>query len=436
MPETTPLRVAIVGAGIAGLGAAIALQKHDGIDVQLYERAHQLQEIGASIALGPNGMRTLERLGVHEALEDDVAFRNKSGRPMVYRHWKTNEVVSVDHHRGKVEYRHQTARYYRPHLQQALLAHIDPSRIHTGKAFAAVEELHHQGDDTLLVSFADGSTVTADVLLGADGINSAVRRSFVPSSAPKWTGWVAFRSVFDAKLVEHIPGVLEEANHWWGHDRTFFASRLGRDLFTVVGGWHGDPDAHAGSPYQASTWNSDGDVAVLREYYKDWHPVVRQMIDASPYTRLYPNTFASSLESWVHGGGRVTYAGDAAHAHGGAFAAGGSLALDDAYAFALAIFHVYPPGSAHKPGEAGIRTALGLYEQTRKAHTDRVLSTVREGNKKKVESLGRTETDEQLRRRMSDRADPAWIHEHDVEAAFAQAVEREGKTPTAEQARL
>ena len=86
MADSSKLRIAVVGAGIAGLAVAIALQKHDGTDVQIYERATQLQEIGASIALGPNGMRTLEKLGVLGALDDEVAFRNKSGYPMIYRY--------------------------------------------------------------------------------------------------------------------------------------------------------------------------------------------------------------------------------------------------------------------------------------------------------------------------------------------------------------
>jgi salicylate hydroxylase len=85
MPESPKLSVAIVGAGIAGLATAIALQKDHGIDVQVYERSEQLQEIGASIALGPNGLKSLDRLGVQNALEDSVAFRNKSGWPMIYR---------------------------------------------------------------------------------------------------------------------------------------------------------------------------------------------------------------------------------------------------------------------------------------------------------------------------------------------------------------
>ncbi len=85
MAQEPLLHIAIVGAGIAGLSAAIGLRDHPAIDIQIYERAAQMQEIGASIALGPNGMRTLDRLGVENALDDSVAFRNKSGFPMIYR---------------------------------------------------------------------------------------------------------------------------------------------------------------------------------------------------------------------------------------------------------------------------------------------------------------------------------------------------------------
>ncbi|KAF7197280.1 6-hydroxynicotinate 3-monooxygenase [Pseudocercospora fuligena] len=422
MADSEKLRIAIIGAGIAGLAAAIALQRHEGIDVQVYERAPELREIGASIALGPNGMKALERLGVHEALSDELAFRNKSGFPMIYRHWKTNEVISVDEHRGDIEYRHRTSRFYRAHLQQALAAHVEPERIHLNKSFVTIGQ--SQETDETLIAFADGSTTSADIILGADGIQSAVRRSFVPTSRPKWTGWVAFRSVFDADFVSHIPGVLDEAYHWWGPDRTFFSSRLGKNLFTIVGGSYSDPDA-ADPLYKDSTWNSEGGLAALKDFYKDWHPTIRAMIEASPYTRMYPNTFASALDTWIHGHRNVTYAGDAAHAHGGAFAAGGSLALDDAWAFARAIFHVFPPDTATKPSKVEITKALQLYERTRKPHTDRVLATVHANNRKAVERLGKEETDEQLINRMRSRADPFWIHEHDVEATFEQVVREE-----------
>ncbi|KAI1078735.1 salicylate 1-monooxygenase [Whalleya microplaca] len=439
MTDTSSLQIAIIGAGIAGLGAAIALKHHPAIDVQVYEKASELKEIGASIALGPNGMRTLERLGVNNALDDAVAFRNKSKHPMIYRHWKSNETVSTDSHVNNVEQRHLTSRFYRAHLQEALAKHVDPSRIHLSKAFESVAL--DAATQKLLITFTDGTTATADIILGADGIHSSVRTFFVPTSSTAWTGWVAFRSVFPISHVAHIKDLPDEANHFWGPDRTFFVSKLGRDLFTVVGSYQADPNA-PNAPYKDSTWNSDGDVNVLREFYKDWSPLVRQIVDAIPYTKVYPNAAAEALETWVLGGGRVTLAGDAAHAHGGAFAAGGSLALDDAWAFASSILHVFPENATRKPTDAELLKALRIYERTRKSHTDRVMRAAHENNVKKLARYSQAaepETDEQLIARIKNRSDPSWIHEHDVQATFAQALKAEEaaeKVASSEQARL
>ena len=84
--DLLPLKVAIVGCGIAGLTAAIALRKHPNINVVLYEKAIELKEIGASIALGPNGLRTLQKLGLDNVIGDEVAYRGPSNIPMIYRH--------------------------------------------------------------------------------------------------------------------------------------------------------------------------------------------------------------------------------------------------------------------------------------------------------------------------------------------------------------
>ncbi len=336
----------------------------------------------------------------------------------------------MDKHAGHVEHRHLTSRFYRAHLQQALAEHVDPSKIHLSKTFQSVKF-----DDVsrkLIIAFADGTTATADVVLGADGIHSAVRTFFVPTARTAWTGWVTFRSVFPQSHLAHIPDLPDEASHFWGPDRTLFLSRLGRGLFTVVGSYQSDPAA-ADAPYRGSAWNSDGDVAVLREYYRGWSPLVRAVVDATPHTRVYPNAAcAEGLETWVLGSpARATLAGDAAHAHGGAFAAGGSLALDDAWAFVSAIRHVFPPegdGRRRRPAtDARVLRALRIYESTRKAHTDRVIRVVHEGNAKKVARLGASETDEELRSRMKDRHDPTWIHEHDVVATLSQVLGEEGK---------
>ncbi|KAF7524947.1 hypothetical protein G7054_g11235 [Neopestalotiopsis clavispora] len=424
MAETTKLQVAIIGAGIAGLAAAIGLRDHPAIDVQIYERAAELREIGASIALGPNGMRTLDRLGVDNALDDSVAFRNKSRHPMIYRHWKTNEDVSVDNHRGHIEDRHLTSRFYRAHLHHALAERVEPSRLHLSKAFSSAD--FDESSQKLTITFTDATTIQADLVLGADGIHSKVRTRYVPTSRTAWTGWTTLRSVFPTSYFSHIPAadVPDEAVHIWGPDRTLFLSHLGQGLFTVVGSAQSDPDA-PDAPYRNATWNSDGDVAVLREYYKNWSPAVQAIINAVPHTRIYPNSTAHGLDTWVLGAGRVTLAGDAAHAHGGAFAAGGSLALDDAWAFAASLYETITPDAVLVPSARDITAALTLYERTRKPHTDRVMQVVAHMNANKVEQIRQQEmiTDEDLRRRMKERADTTWIHEHDVTECFRNALE-------------
>jgi len=326
--------------------------------------------------------------------------------------------VSVDNHHGIVLPRHRTARFHRAHLHEALQAHVPPSTIELRKAFKSVKL--DEASDNLLLSFEDGSTARADLLLGTDGIRSAVRRQFVPDSNPKWTGWVAFRTVYDINRLKGLGDVLDEANHWWGPNRSFFSSPLGKGLFTIVGSHYSDPDA-PDTPYKDATWNSEGNVDDLRPLYKDWHPAIRKMIDVAPNVRRYPNTFAPALPSWSFLGGRVTLAGDAAHAHGGAFAAGGSSAIDDAYALSAAIWHVFPPGTSYFPSQS-IAQALSLYENVRRPHTTKVVALVQGGNKAVVARLQKEESEEEVLARLKNRSDPYWIHEHDVVKIFTEAV--------------
>jgi salicylate hydroxylase len=118
----------------------------------------------------------------------------------------------------------------------------------------------------------------------------------------------------------------------------------------------------------------------------------------------------------------VTLVGDAAHAHGGAFAAGGSLALDDSFALGLAFKHVFSSGQA-KISTADISKALGLYSKTRQPHAARLLRIVHNqiDNKPTTPATGEEEN-AALVTRMKGRPDTVWLSEHDVEAAFAAVV--------------
>ncbi|RDW73566.1 hypothetical protein BP6252_07473 [Coleophoma cylindrospora] len=413
------LQVAIVGAGIAGLTAAIALRQQANIHVTLYEQANELTEIGASIALGPNGLRTLERLGLNNAISDEVSFRGPANIPMIYRHWKTNEIIGKDLHDNVTEYLHRTARYHRGHLHQALLENVPREIIHLDKKLIAAKA---DPQDGVVLQFLDGSVVTADILLGADGLRSGVRTAFVPDFQLKWSGWTAFRAVFDTSLTDSIPDLPEDSTHWWGPDTNFFASRLGKNTYTVVGGAHANPD-DPNAPFKDTRWDQEASVKLLRDKYKDWNPIVKGLTEITPDIRFYPNLSGENLNTWVFGG-RATLVGDAAHAHGGAFATGGSLAIDDAYAFYLSLRSVYDATATQKPSSSDIHQALKLYELTRRPHAERLLKIVHAANKAKADTFasGTLESDEELRARAAKGSNTNWLHEHDVVKAFEETL--------------
>lgn len=164
--------------------------------------------------------------------------------------------------------------------------------------------------------------------------------------------------------------------------------------------------------------------------WQGWHPTVDKVIDRIPWVRCYSNVAGRALDTWTFQD-RVTLVGDAGHTHGGAFAAGVSLAIDDAYCLSLALDEIFPPSTALGVEDTSvdkIRQALDLYESTRRPHTAKVLEIVH-ANKDKSRKLvekrlnGQAETDEEFRKRYAARPNPVWLNEHDVEAAFRKVVQ-------------
>ncbi|KAF3406205.1 Salicylate hydroxylase [Talaromyces pinophilus] len=429
MAENSPkFRVLIAGAGIAGLATAIALSRISNVpnlDIQLYEQAPELNEIGASIALSPNGMRTLEKLGVHNALTDENGFRGPSGIPQIVRHWKTNQVVTVDTHVNVPDPRHHTTRFHRGHLHSALLQHVPRESIHLNKKVSGAVAT----DEGVALYFEDGTEAHGDLLIGADGIKSRTRQSFIPEYKLKFSGKVFARSTFDASILEgKIRDLPVDSVHWWGPKDNFFASRLGKGQYTTVGAY--DDGRTTEELEKEVSWDQAGNVKHLREKYKNWNPIVKALTELTPYTRLYPNYAGEALSTWVLAA-RVTLVGDAAHTHGGAFAAGGSLALDDSFALALALRHAFSlaqPGTFNN-GPSNLRRALELYDQTRRPHTGRLLEIVHGQINKKPEVYGSPEEENlALISKMTNRPDTTWLSEHDVVEAFQRVLENQQAT--------
>lgn len=171
------------------------------------------------------------------------------------------------------------------------------------------------------------------------------------------------------------------------------------------------------------------DTFSLINIKQDWNPVVKELTLRTPYTRYYPNYAGAPLSTWVFDS-RVTLLGDAAHTHGGAFAAGGSLAIDDAYALSLAFKHIFSSRTSKGPlSTKEIEAALTLYDKTRRPHTEKLLKIVLGGLSKKPASTG---SGDLAVERIKNKPDTTWLSEHNVEKAFNDVVREatEGSSST------
>ncbi|KAH0359924.1 monooxygenase, partial [Aureobasidium melanogenum] len=415
MDDTPTFRIAIIGAGITGLTTAIALRKLPNVDVQIYERATQLRELGQAIAINPNGLRTLEKLGLHKVLSDEVGYRCPSGIPQTFRHWKTNEIVGREQHTEHVEEKHKMTRFHRPHLQETILEYLPRKIIHLNKRVVDVK-IQDQGVD---VEFEDTTTTHADLPVGADGIRSAVRGFFVPGFKLKWSGLIAYRSAFDVKLLDHVEDLPEDTTQWWSSRDGMLGTRMGRGKYGIVAFHNTDPskDQHL---LEKIHWDETTTTATLRDMFKDFHPVVREIVGATPHVRTYPNFYGGFLDTYEFGG-RVVLVGDAAHSHGGALAANASLGIDDAYCLYMSLLERVPSDGRLKLGTEELQQSLRFYDAVRRPHCEKVLKVTHGMYAMTNERLwggGEEETDEQLKEKLRTRPYADWIHEYDVEAAF------------------
>ncbi|KAI5196102.1 FAD/NAD(P)-binding domain-containing protein [Aureobasidium subglaciale] len=402
MTERAHLRIAIIGAGITGLTTAIALRKLPNVDIQIYERATELRELGQVIALNPNGLRTLDKLGLDRVLSGELGYKCPSA-------------LGSEQHTPQVEEQHKMARYFRPELQEALLSYLPREIIHLDKRVIDVR-ITDEGVD---VDFADVTTIRADLLIGADGIRSSVRGFFALDFELKWSGLIAYRSAFDVALLDNIKDVPEDTTQWWSSKDGILTTRMGPQKFGIVA-------FHSVNP-QTSThllgrthWDEKTSSSTLAEMYKDFHPIVRDIIAVAPTVRTYPNFYGGFLDSYGFGG-RVVLVGDAAHSHGGALAANASLGIDDAYALYLCLLEHVSVDGRLELGDEQLGEVLSLYDAVRRPHCEKVLRMVHgmyDANNQRLWGGGEEETDEELEEKLRKRPYAAWIHEHDVEATF------------------
>lgn len=315
--------IAIIGAGLGGLTAALALQRA-GFRIRVFEQAPTLGEVGAGISLSAGICRALDGLGVGDAL---LAASNPCP-DVAFVHYRTGACLA-----GTVEHTPQdrgfdTARHiHRADLHAILLDAVvanDSGALATGKQLVSIS----QASRSVLAGFADGTTCSADLLVAADGSRSAARALLFDDSAPQFAGQVAFRCLIpEAAAAPFMHGAAVSI----GKGRIFHRYNLrGGELVNVVG-------IARTERWESEGWNIPASISEFAELYADFHPDVTGLINAAPVTSLikWGLFVRPRFTGWTRG--RVTLLGDAAHPILPFLGLGAALAIEDGIVLARAL---------------------------------------------------------------------------------------------------
>ncbi len=346
-------RVAIIGGGIGGLTAAIALSAA-GIEVAVYEAAAELREIGAGVALHPNAMRVLRAIGA----EDGVRKIAGQSQWQVLRNGMTGRLISrTNRAEQAATFGIEGATAHRADLLDVLAALVPPGVVSLGKRCVSVDS---GGDAEVAVArFADGSEAEADVIVGADGIHSVVRTALFGPDAPRFTGKVCYRSVIPAAAVAGTPFAAENGQ-WLGPHGTIVLYPLrGEELINVVA--HYDDDS-----YSRESWVERCERAEVLDRYTGWNESLLRLFGAGDTWYKWALYDRDPIPAWTRG--RVTLLGDAAHPMLPYLGQGACQAIEDGAVLATALS---APGASADP-------AAGRYERTRRPRASRVVLTARE----------------------------------------------------------
>jgi salicylate hydroxylase len=351
--STSGREIAIVGAGIGGLSAAIALTM-SGHKVSLYERANELAEVGAGIQMSPNATRIFDRLGLLAAL-GDFAVRPLTGDLRRWEDWSLLARQPL----GDAVADQFGAPYFHLHradLLRVLANNLDTECLHTGYHCVGVEHRNGRVD----LSFTNGERVSHDVVIGADGIHSVIRAQLFGPAEPRFSGGAAWRGVVPTSRIRHL-NIPVASTAVLGPDSHLVHYYLRRgELLNWVG-------ISPTESWTDESWTAQGTLADALDDFGDWAPTVRSIIEAVGDAPIYRWALydRDPLPRWSDG--RVTLLGDACHPMLPFMAQGAAQSIEDAAVLTRCLTEI-----------TDIELALATYERQRRERTALVQTKARE----------------------------------------------------------
>jgi 3-hydroxybenzoate 6-monooxygenase len=340
--------VLIVGGGIGGLTAALALARK-GLRVQLIEQAAEFKEIGAGIQLGPNVFRMFEVLGLTEAVNRFAVFPENLIMLDVISGEEVTRIPLGEGFRKKFTYPY--ALIYRPDLLNVLLAACRTSDLIDLAASQKVIGVDERSD-SVIARAESGRSYAGSALIGADGLWSTIRQIVVGDGKPAVAGHITYRAVLPTSEVpEHL---RRWSMTFWAGEKVHFViyPLRGGELYNLVAVFH--------SNRYEEGWDSFGDPAELHERFARTCEPVRMLLGKIESWRMWVLCDRPPIKDWSRG--RVTLLGDAAHPMLQYLGQGGGMAIEDAVCL------------ANKVEDSGgdFAAAFQAYQQARYLRTGRV----------------------------------------------------------------
>jgi 6-hydroxynicotinate 3-monooxygenase len=349
---TRRLSIAIIGAGMGGLASAAALRRVD-IGVTVYEQASQFRRLGAGIQIGCNAMQVLRAFGLEPLLRADAFYP----RSWNNKDWRTGE-VRFDMIFGETAEKKFGAPYLLAHRGDlhAALASVVPSEcLRLNHKLLGLDETK----EGVRLTFADESTAVADAVIGAGGVHSSVKTILFGESAPNFTGRIAYRTTFPARLLNGYE--IDECTKWWGEDRhivIYYVKPDRSEVYFVTS----QPEPE----FQIESWSAKGDVRSLRAAFEGFNPQVRNVLNACPEVHKWAIVDRDPLDRWTDR--KVTLLGDACHPMTPYMAQGAAMAIEDAAVLSRCLDGI---------DREGVANAFRRFVETRKERTARVQRTSR-----------------------------------------------------------
>ena len=262
------LNIGIIGSGVGGLTCGIALRMA-GHRIKMFEQAARFAQVGADVNLTPNALHALDRLGFGAALRRLAA----SPTHRISQTWDSGEETSRIELRAAAEAKYGAVQLtiHRADLLQQMEAALPDDCFRMDRRAIGLS----QDGNSATAHFADGRFDTFDVLIGADGIHSAVRHALFGPENPQFTGLVSYRGTFPRDKADGLSD-LDAFTKWWGPEPlrqiVVFPLSGGREIFVFATTPQDD--------WREESWTSAGDVEELRLAYADFHPNACALLDA------------------------------------------------------------------------------------------------------------------------------------------------------------